>query len=691
MMKTTTFAAAILTFLLPPLLSSAAGADPDRCLAPYFEIQSSGETSVETFPLRNTDTQVRIAGVIAEVTIRQTYVNTGSGVIEATYLFPASTRAAVHGMEMKIGERLVKAKIQEKQKAKATFEKAKAEKKSAALLEQNRPNVFEMSVANILPGDQVEVTLHYSEILRPEEGTYEFVYPSVVGPRYSNRKSSSPDAAQHGWVQNPYLANEAKAHPAKVETGFAFDLELKAGMPIQSLACASHQVEINYQGKDAATIELDGMAAADRDVIVRYRLTDQKISSGLLIHEGAEGGENFFLLNVQPPKRVLPANIPPREYIFVIDVSGSMSGFPLNLAKDLFRDLIGGLRPEDSFNILAFAGSSSILAEKSLPATLDNVKRGIRFIEGRRGGGGTELVNALQKSIRLPGSDRSSRSILVITDGYISMEADAFELVRNELGKANLFAFGIGSSVNRHLIEGLAHVGMGEPFVVTEPAEAKPVAKRLRNYIATPVLTNIKVEATGVRLLDTEPRSVPDVFAARPLTLTGKWTDGKRGMIKVSGLTGGGETFTQEFSFEDAAEAGVDNPGLSALWARERVRALADFALLTKDSETVKEVTNLGLTYSLMTPYTSFVAVDEVAREFEDDARLVKQALPMPKGVPNSAVGGGGSGGKQAKIASSSSSSSASSTPISGGSVPEPGATSLLLIALLSIFWMRNR
>lgn len=662
-MKAPTFAALIVFSV--GFGQALAADDPDNSLSPYFELSSPGN-----FPLRKTETEVAIAGVIAQVTVRQTYANAGSAAIEARYLFPASTRAAVHGMTMKVGEREIVAKIQEKEKAKKTFEKARAKKKSAALLEQKRPNVFEMSVANILPGDVVEVTLQYSEILRPDDGTYEFVYPTVVGPRYSSRTTGSPDAPQHDWVQNPFLAPGAETVAAAAVVGFKFDLDLKTGMPIQSLTCASHEVAINYRGKDSATIALEGGEAANRDVIVRYRLADQKISSGLLLDEGEE---NFFLLNVQPPERVLPTNIPPREYIFVIDVSGSMNGFPLNLAKDLFRDLIGGLRPEDSFNLLAFAGSNAVLSEKSLPATLANVKRGIRFLENRNGRGGTQLVSALRQSIALPGSLDSSRSILVITDGFISMEADAFELVRKELGRANLFAFGIGSSVNRHLIDGLAHVGMGEPFVVTEPAEAKPVAKKLRDYIASPVLTNIQVEGLGVRLLDTEPRSIPDVFAARPLTLTGKFSgdNAMGGRIKVSGKTGGGEVFSREFVLGEATKTG----GLDALWARERVRALADYAQLTKNDEAVKEVTNLGLTYSLMTPYTSFVAVDEVVRPFQGEAQLVKQVVPLPQGVSPSAIGGG----------------SKQSTWLSGGSVPEPGSTSVLLITLLALWGGRRR
>ena len=650
---------------IPPL--PAVIVTKDQCLAPYFHVESAGEISSEQFPLRNTKAKVNIAGVIAEVTIIQTYVNTGSKTIEAQYIFPASTRAAVHGMEMKIGERLTVAKIAEKEKAKKTYEKAKAEKKSAALLEQKRPNVFEMNVANILPGDNVEVTLRYSEILRPEDATYEFVYPTVVAPRYSNKTGSSPDATDHAWVQNPYLG---EGQEPSAPTGFQFDLELNAGLPIASLTCPSHQSKIDFQSKEQASVALAGNSIADRDVIIRYQLAGKEISAGLLLDKGSD--ENFFLLNVQPPARVKAEHIPPREYIFVMDVSGSMKGFPLDVSKRLFRNLTKMLREEDSFNIMTFAGSSAVLAEASLPATKHNIRRAIDFFDDSGSGGGTELVSALTRAIRLPGDEDTSRSVLIITDGHVSMEADAFQLVRDELGRANLFAFGIGSSVNRHLIEGLARVGLGEPFVVTSPSESDQVSDKLKDYIASPVLTDIKVSAEGMKIFDLEPGHAPDVFAARPLTLTGRWTGKDQGKIVISGKTGGGKTVTQEFDLAEAMKEGTENPALPKLWARERVRALADYAQLSSDDEAVKEVTNIGLTYSLLTPYTSFVAVDNIVRESAGDSSLVNQPLPLPKGMKNSSIG-------------------AVRTPVTNGSVPEPGTITLLLVALLSLNFMRSR
>ncbi|MEM7384225.1 MAG: VIT and VWA domain-containing protein [Verrucomicrobiota bacterium] len=670
----------ILSFGLSTAGAAVEKENLDRCLAPFFEIKG-GETSIERFPLRKTETRVTIAGVIAEVTVTQIYANTGSETIEAKYLFPASTRAAIHGMSMTIGDRRVSARIEEKKKAKENYKKAKAANQSAALLEQKRPNVFEMNVANILPGDEVKVTLNYSEQLRPEEAIYEFVYPTVVGPRYSNRTADSPDAPDHSWVQNPYLNENALPAPA----GFDFQLDLKAGMPIQTLTCTSHEARIAYQGKEKASLSVDGNDATNRDVIVRYRLADDQINSGLLLHEGEK--ENFFLLNVQPPARVQPDHIPPREYLFVIDVSGSMGGFPLDLAKDLFRDLMDGLRPEDSFNVLAFAGSSAVLAPQPLPANRQNIARGLHFLNNMNGGGGTELVKALKNAINLPGKEDHSRSILVITDGYVSMEPGAFELIQEKRGRANLFAFGIGSSVNRHLIEGLAKVGLGEPFIVTEPSEAGPVARRLREYISSPVLTNIKIQDKGIELRETEPGSLPDVFAARPVTLTGKWSGKAQGTIRITGKTGGGETFAQEFSLAEAARSGTDNPALRALWARERVRTLADYAGRKHSKKKVKEVTRIGLAYSLMTPYTSFVAVDERIREIKGEKHFVQQPLPLPKGVGKGALGGGqpnvqGMGAGSLIVHSMGS---------SNATIPEPGTGTLILFSLLALTFIRRR
>jgi Ca-activated chloride channel family protein len=609
---------------------------------------------VDRLPLQSTKARVRIAGVIADVVVTQVYRNEGSRPISARYVFPASTRAAVHGMTMQVGEHLIRAKIRERQAAKQEFEAAQKAGKSAALLEQQRPNVFTMQVANVLPKDEITVELHYSELLVPTDGTYELVYPAVVGPRYSSQpEATAPETDR--WVKSPYL------HSGEAPTyGFDVETRIAAGMPLEEVLCPSHRTNVEWESASAARITLDPSetAGGNRDYVLRYRLQGRQVETGLLLYPGKD--ESFFLLMVQPPQRVAPQQIPPREYIFVLDVSGSMHGFPLDTAKVLMRELVGSLRPTDRFNVILFSGGSRVLAPASLPATPENVRRAIAEIEREQGGGGTELGEALSRALALPGNEGVSRSTIVVTDGYVGAEADAFERIRANLNRSNLFAFGIGSSVNRHLIEGMARAGQGEPFFVLEPSEAKAVAGKLQEYVQSPVLTDIAVEMPGFTAYDVEPVSMPDLFAARPLVVFGKWRGKAGGTIRVTGL--GGEGPFETSLDVAAAEASEDNQALRYLWARARVARLADSGVV--DDETRRQVTTLGLTYELLTEYTSFIAVHEVVRT-DGTAEAVDQPLPLPQGVADYAVG-----------------------------VPEPEMPLLVFLAMLLVwllrFWWRH-
>jgi Ca-activated chloride channel family protein len=607
--------------------------EDQQTLSPYFFV-AGDEPSVEQFPLKDTKVEVTISGVIADVKVIQYYENNGAAPINGSYIFPGSTRAAVHGMKMRIGERLITAKIKEKEAARQIFEAAKKAGKSASLLAQKRPNVFSMEVANIMPGDNLTVELRYTELLIPAEGVYEFVYPTVVGPRYSTMDAETSPPSER-WVANPYL-KEGDAP----RTNFAISMAINAGMDIEKIASPSHDTIVSYDDAQRARIELaeTGEFGGDRDVIVRYQLAGATISSGLLLHRGED--ENFFLLMAQPPKRVKPEQIPAREYIFVVDVSGSMHGFPLNTAKKLMNRLLGGLRPSDRFNVLLFAGGSEIMAPSSVPATKDGINKAIRFINDSEGGGGTELLAAMRRAMALPRAESVSRSLAIITDGYINAECSVFEEIEKNLGHTNVFSFGIGSGVNRYLIEGMARAGRGYPFVVTEPAQAPGAAAQFADYIATPLLTEITLTSSEVELYDVEPAAIPDLFASRPILVYGKWKEAAdKAALTISGKSAGGE-YRQSFAFSDA-EDGADNQPLAYLWARARIARLSDYNSAGHDDELRRRIVSLGLTYNLLTKFTSFVAVDEIVRNPDAQATDVKQPLPLPKGVSNLAVGAG--------------------------------------------------
>lgn len=609
----------------------AASPDATKTLAPYFLVEGE-EASVDQFPLKSTDVQVRIGGVIAEVTVRQSYQNGGDRPINARYVFPASTRAAVHGMKMTIGEKVIVARIKEREAAQAEFREAKASGKTASLLEQQRPNVFTMSVANVLPGEVVEIELVYAELLVPTDGTYEFVFPTVVGPRYSSQPEASAPAEDR-FVKNPYL-KEGVPTPSR----FSIATQVAAGLPIQEIACPSHLVTITWKDKTAGSVALDASetAGGDRDYILRYRLAGRQIASGLLVSEGPE--ENYFLLLAEPPQRVSPVDIPPREYIFVVDVSGSMHGFPLDVAKGLLKDLIGQIRETDTFNVVLFAGTSALLAEHSVQATGANVAKALALLDSQQGGGGTELLAAMKRAMGIPRTPGFSRSIVLTTDGFIDTERDLFGFIGENLGEANVFAFGIGSSVNRYLIEGVAKAGLSEPFVVTKPDEAPAAAAKFRQYVQSPVLTGIELKTEGLEGVTVEPAGIPDLFAERPIVVTGKWKGSRTGRLVVTGHGGAGE-YRQEFDLE-RTEPAAAAAALPILWARTRIGRLSDFGSRSVDPEKKAEITELGLKYNLLTAYTSFVAVHEEIRNPGGQAQDVKQPLPLPQQVSNLAVGG---------------------------------------------------
>lgn len=602
----------------------------DKTLSPYFFVKSE-DPDLDQLPLKSTSAVVNISGVIADIKVTQVYKNEGKKPLEAIYIFPASTRAAVYGMKMTIGGRVIIAKIKKRDEARKDYEQAKQQGKSASLLEQQRPNVFQMNVANILPGDLIKVELSYTELLIPTDRIYEFVYPTVVGPRYSNQPSETASPSER-WIQNPYL------HQGE-SLNYTFDItvNLSAGLPIQKVYCSSHKVNMNYNSQSSASIKLDKSKeyGGNRDYILKYQLAGEKIESGLLLYQGKR--ENFFLLMLQPPKRVTDEQIPGREYIFIVDVSGSMYGFPLDISKKLMKDLIGNLRETDKFNLLLFSGGSSLLSEQSLPATTDNIKKAINLIDRQHGGGGTELLPALKLALGLPKAEGFSRTIVIATDGYVTIEEQVFDLIRKNLGKSNMFAFGIGTGVNRHIIEGMAHVGMGEPFIITKPEEAPSKAESFRKLIQSPVLTQIKVDFDSFNTYDVEPLEIPDVLADRPVIFFGKWRGNPQGKITLNGISGE-RTYTDTIDVSTVKPLKT-NSALQYLWARYRIALLSDYNMLISDDGRVKEVTNLGLTYNLLTAYTSFVAVDTAIRNKDGKPTTVNQPLPLPEGVSDYAVG----------------------------------------------------
>ena len=314
-----------------------------------------------------------------------------------------------------------------------------------------------------------------------------------------------------------------------------------------------------------------------------------------------------------------------------------MKGFPLTVSKGLMKNLLGQLRPEDRFNIVLFAGRAAVLSDRSLPATQENLDQAWALIDGQQGGGGTELISGLLSAFNLPlAGEGYARIVAVITDGLVDFEAAAFKLVRQRLGQASLFAFGIGSSVNRFLIEGLARAGQGEPFVVIDEGPAPDEAARFQSYISTPILTQVEAGFEGFDAYEVEPAFIPDMLADRPITIFGKWRGAAAGTMLLGGRTGD-QAYSAQFDVS-AFQAKPTNKALRYLWARHRIDQLSDDEQASYSADLRPQITQLGLDYNLLTKYTSFVAIDRRIRN-EDGLETVSVPLPLPEGTEDSAVG----------------------------------------------------
>ena len=660
------FSAVLMLFWSP---ARADDSEAQKGESPYFAVNSS-DPGTDRLPLKSTHVDVRITGVIADVTVTQHYRNEGQRAIEARYLFPGSTQAAVHAMSVRLGDRLLTARIKEKQQARIEYDAAKKEGKTSALLEQQRPNVFEMNVANILPGDDVAVELRYTELLTPRDAQYGFVFPTVVGPRYN-----SPARAEGN---GPAIGGAYLKSGEPSQTAFTIRVTLDTPVPVKEIASPSHEVMVDGAGSWHAVVSLkpSEVSANNRDFILNYRLAGDRIESGLMLFRGPDdGGENFFLAMIEPPKAIATKQINPRDYIFVVDISGSMHGYPLETAKVLLRNLIGGLRASDTFNVMLFSGSNRMLSPTSVPATRANIEQAIKTIDAMGGSGSTEIVPALKRVAALAKADDVSRSVIFVTDGYVSVEAEVFQLIRQNLNQSNVFAFGIGSSVNRHLIEGMARAGQGEAFVVTKPDQAADQAERLRKIIESPVLTQVKARFEGLDVYDVEPAQLPDVLGGRPVMVFGKWRrdESQAGLPVNAKLIVEGRTADGQYRNELATASREDqtSSALRHLWARQRIAALSDQEALEGNGAQKPAITQLGLTYSLLTQYTSFIAIDQRVRNPNPAlAPRVDQPSPMPEGVSNAAIG--------AEVPST----------------PEPGALLALLVVIgivAATLWSRRR
>ena len=600
-----------------------------------LQILRAGGAVQGSCPLKHTDVTADVAGFINRTRVKQTFHNPLAEKIEAVYVFPLPSDAAVDEMVMTVGERRVVGTVKKREEARQVYEQAKIAGNVAGLLDQERPNVFTQSVANIEPGVQVTVEISYVESLKYEDGWFEFSFPTVVGPRYN--PSQVTDAAN---IRPPVT-------PQGTRAGHDINLtvNIDAGMDVQEVSCRSHPIKTDKPAAGKVTVSLQNeKTIPNKDFILRYRTTTDQVADALLTHKDGRG--SFFTLILQPPQKVQRKDAVGRELVFVLDTSGSMQGFPVTQAKFVMAKAIDSLGPQDTFNLITFSGDTTILWDAPRPSTPQNREEAQSFLASRQGRGGTEMMKAIEAAlVKTKPAKRENaagpepiRVVCFMTDGYVGNDMEIIDAVKKNAGTTRVFSFGIGNSVNRFLLDGMARAGRGEVEYVTLDSKAEAAAERFYKRIDAPVLTDVAIDWGGLPVADVYPAAVPDLFASKPVVVYGRLTgDVKPGAaVTLRGNTAAGP-FERKVELK-AAPQDASHQALASLWARSKVSDLMfrDLAAMQSGNfpENLKnEMTALGVEFKLVTQFTSFVAVEELTITRGGVPTKISVPVEMPDGV----------------------------------------------------------
>lgn len=595
-------------------------------------------------PLEHTDVKASVSGFLSRVTVTQTFTNPYEDPIEAVYTFPLPQAAAVDRMTMKVGDRVIVGVIKRREEARKIYDAAKAAGKTASLLDQERPNIFTQAVANILPGSRIQVEISYVETLAYENGAYRFVFPTVVGPRYipgaavgktGGGRAPDTDRVPDASRITPPVAAEG----TRAGHDIAIEVAIDAGVPLRAVRALAHDVEVKRAGASGAVVRLTRKdEIPNRDFVLDVEVAGDKVEDALLTHRSADSG--YFTFILQPPARVAPADVTPKELVFVLDTSGSMSGFPIEKAKEAMGLALDGLYPEDTFNLITFAGDTHMLFPQPVRATAENLAAAQRFLASRAGSGGTEMMTAIRAALEPSDRQEHVRIVCFMTDGYVGNDMEILGEIRRH-PNARVFSFGIGSSVNRFLLDKMAEEGRGEVEYVALTDDGSTAARRFHERIRSPLLTDVEIDWGGLPVADVSPERIPDVFSAKPVVITGRFTGAARGAITLKGRAAG-KPFERRIAV-DLPERRAEHDVLAKLWARTRIDDLMrqDYGGAqggAMKTELQESITQLGLEHSLMTQFTSFVAVEERVVTEGGTTRTVQVPVEVPEGVDRSMV-----------------------------------------------------
>ncbi len=591
---------------------------------------------VRAFPLERTKVRASLDGPVASVTVAQRFGNPYAETIEAAYVFPLPDDAAVSDFVLRIGERSIRGIVRERAEAEQLYREARNAGYVASLLTEERPNIFTERVANIEPGRSIEVELTYYNMLAYADGWYEWRFPLVVGPRFNPPHSTQGVAAVPvGGTAGAGQATAVEYLAPGERTGHEVEIEVSidAGVEIRDIAVPSHAVDpIERQGR-AARVRLaasDGLP--NRDFLLRYRVAGEAPATGLVSSLDRDG-KGTFALTIYPPGELRGGPRVPLDIVFVIDRSGSMGGRPLESVKEAVSTALDSLGPTDRFQIVDFGSSGTSMGGTMLPADRQNVARARRYIGGLQADGGTMVLEGLRTALALPQEEGRTRYLVFLSDGFVGNEAEIIGALHRELGHGRVFAMGIGSSANWHLLHGMARAGRGAVADIGLSADAGQAMERFMGAVTAPVMHDLAIEWSGVKVSEVWPPAMPDLVAGRPVTVLGRYRGAVAPQATLTGWVGDRRV---RVPLEVRLAQGEGVPNLDRLWARAKIAQLSDDATWKPADADVlaRSITETALRYGISSPYTAFVAVDAArVTEGGPERRTVVQPVPVPAGV----------------------------------------------------------
>lgn len=565
-------------------------------------------------PNLNTEVDIEVSGLLARVTVSQTFSNPSLQWQEGIYVFPLPETAAVDHLRMKVGERFIEGDIKAKKQARKVYQQAKREGKRASLIEQQRPNLFTTSVANIAPNERITVVIEYQQSVSQDAGAFSLRFPMAITPRYiPGTALENTEEINHfsgnGWALNTnqvpgasHITPPVLAVESELNHRVNISIMLAAGFALEYVKSSYHEIEEVIVDANTRKIRFIDNAVANRDFELVWQASKQQAPQAALFKQH-KNGEDYALLMLTPPKKLNVDSIS-RELVFIVDTSGSMDGTSMKQAKSALHYGLSQLRPQDSFNIIRFSDDVDSLFRRAKVASRENLDTAHDYVNWLHADGGTEMAPALQMALQAKQATEGLRQVVFLTDGSVGNEDELFSIIERDLANSRLFTVGIGSAPNSHFMNRAALFGRGSHSYIGSEDEMRQKMQTLFAKLSHPVLTNIKLELDDVDS-DVFPKTIPDLYLGEPLLLTLKATT-LPDEIVIKGVYG-----NQAWQKKVELQGGGESKAVSVSWARRKISGLMDEYRRTNHDSIKSELVDTALEHHLVSKFTSLVAVDK--------------------------------------------------------------------------------